>query len=56
MDDMPVIFVGISSLYPTYPVISTGNSLCRKRPEYDGALDHMHAQASVEAEHYLISR
>jgi hypothetical protein len=52
----PVILGGISSLYPTYSMTSTGISISRKDLQYDGAFENWHAQASDEAEHYLITR
>jgi hypothetical protein len=51
-----VILGGISSFYPTYFIVSTGKWSSRKDLQYEGALEHRHAQASDEAEHYLITR
>jgi hypothetical protein len=51
-----VILGGISIYFPTYFMVSTGKCLSRKCLQNDGAFEHRHAQASVEAGRYLITR
>jgi hypothetical protein len=51
-----VILGGISTFFPTYSMVFTVKSSSRKNLQYEGALEHWHAQASDEAESYLILR
>jgi hypothetical protein len=48
-----VILAGISNFFPTYITVSTGKCLCRKNLQYDGAFQHLRAQAPSETGHYL---
>jgi hypothetical protein len=50
-----VILGGISRFYPTYFTVFTGIRMSRKDLQYQGALEHSHAQVPAEAGHYLIS-
>jgi hypothetical protein len=53
---LTVILGGISTFYPTLFMVYTGKYISRKSLQFEGASEHLHAQASDEAGTYLISK